>query len=164
MREKSLFVISESTKELQKLYYNQKRVHLQKRVKALLRILNNDDNSRQDLSNYLGVHLRTLERWMNRYKEGGLDGLLNDSPRREGSKIITSEIHKGLSKRVNDPHKSFLGYWDAQQWVKSEYNVDINYHTLRKYLIQHFGTKVKSPRKSHIKKDEKAVAFFKNAE
>ncbi len=160
----SLFAISESIKELQKLYYKQKTAHLQKRVKALIRIVNKDDNSRQDLSNYLGVHIRTLERWINRYKQGGLDGLLTDSPRREGSKIITSEIHKGLSKRVNDPYNSFLGYWDAQQWVKTEYNVDIKYHTLRKYLIQHFGTKVKSPRKSHIKKDEKAVAFFKNAE
>ncbi len=164
MRKKSLFVVSESAKELQKLYYNQKSVHLQKRVKAIIRLMNNDDDSRQDLSNYLGVHIRTLERWINRYKQDGLDGLLNDSPRREGSKIITAEIHKGLSKRVNDPHNSFLGYWDAQQWIKSEYHVEVNYHTLRKYLIQHFGTKVKSPRKSHVKKDEKAVAFFKNAE
>ena len=107
---KSIFAITESIKELQKVYYNQTRVHLQKRVKAIVRIKNNDDDSRKDLSNYLGVHIRTLERWINRYKQDGLDGLLNDSPRREGSKIITAEIHKGLSKRVNDPHNSFLGY------------------------------------------------------
>ena len=89
---------------------------------------------------------------------------MTDSPRRAGSNIITTEIHNGISNRVNDPHNSFLGYWDAHQWIKREYNVEVKYHRVREYMIQHFGTKVKTVRKSHIKKDEQAVAFFKNAE
>lgn len=76
------------------------------------------------------------------------------------SKIISQEIHLGLEKRANDPHNPFLGYWDAQDWVKKEYGVEIKYQRIREYLIQHFLTKTKSPQKSHIKKDKQAEEAF----
>ena len=44
------------------------------------------------------------------------------------SKIITDEIHQGLSRRVNSSEKPFLGYSDAKDWVLSEYGVEITYH------------------------------------
>ncbi|MCL5126869.1 hypothetical protein [Algibacter sp. L4_22] len=88
-----------------------------------------------------------------------MQGLLTDKPKKK-SKIITKEIHDGLSKRLNSNAHGFLGYWDAQQWVLSQYNVDVKYHLLRQYLIKHFKTKLKSPRKSHYKKDDQAVNTF----
>ena len=86
--------------------------------------------------------------------------MLMDKPKNKTSKIITPSIHKGLSQRVKDPHNPFLGYWDAQNWVKQEYGVDIKYQRIREYLIQHFKTKPKTPRKSHYKKDDKAEKAF----
>ncbi len=163
MGKKAELEIKEDLKELRSLSKSQKSLQKQKRIVALLRIKASKDETRQDLSNYLGVHIRTLERWVNRYKTGGIEGLLSDKPRRIGSKIISEEIHAGLAKRVNDPKNSFKGYWDAQQWIKREYGIEVKYQRVREYLIQHFGTKVKSPRKSHIQKDEGAVALFKNA-
>ena len=37
----------------------------------------------------------------------------------------------------------------------------MKYNTLRTYLIRHFGTKLRMPRKSHYKKDEQAIEAFK---
>ncbi len=37
----------------------------------------------------------------------------------------------------------------------------MKYITLVKYTKRHFGTKIKVARKSHVKKDEEAVATFK---
>ena len=37
----------------------------------------------------------------------------------------------------------------------------ISYTTLRNYMITNFKTKLKSPRKSHYKKDEQAIEAFK---
>jgi hypothetical protein len=37
--------------------------------------------------------------------------MLSDKPKNKKSKIITPEIHLGLSQRVNDPTNTFLGYW-----------------------------------------------------
>lgn len=63
------------------------------------------------------------------------------------SKIITLAIHKDLEQKVNDPHNPFLGCWDAQNWVKEEYGIDVKYHRIRQYLIKHFKTKLKTSRK-----------------
>jgi len=86
--------------------------------------------------------------------------MLLDKPKNKRSKIITTEIHQGLEQRAKDPQNPFRGYWDAQNWVKREYGVEIKYQRIREYLIKHFKTKTKSPRKSHIKKDKQAEEAF----
>ena len=86
--------------------------------------------------------------------------MLSDKARHIKSRILTKEIHQGLEKRVNTRDDPFLGYWDAVDWVNSQYGVSVSYHLLRYHLIKHFKTKLKSPRKSHYKKDDQAVTAF----
>jgi len=157
-------VIKESVLELRKLRLKQKSLSKQKRVDCLLYLKTSKFKTRQKLANYLSVHIRTQERWLVKYRLHGLDYLLADSSKVRKSKIITQEIHQGLEAKVNSSDASFLGYWDAQQWVNAQYNVQIKYHWLRQYLIKHFKTKLKTPRKSHYKKDQQAVdAFLKTS-
>jgi transposase len=160
MGKKANLDITETVLELKKLLLKQKTLKTEKRIKSLIAIKTGKFETRQAISDYLGVHIRTLERWLNNYKFGGIRELLIDKPKNKSSKIITPEIHNGLSQRVNDAHNPFLGYWDAQNWVKEQYNVDVKYHRIREYLIQHFKTKLKTPRKSHYKKDEEAEKAF----
>ena len=160
MSNKVEIIVKESDSELRKLKNNQTTLSKEKRIIALQRIKHCKDETRLSLANYLGVDRKTLRNWLKEYNEGGIEYMLEVRPRRQGSKIITQEIHDGLSDRLNDPKNSFLGYWDAQKWIEKEYGVEVKYHHLRKYLIQYFETKVKRPRKSHIKKDEGAVALF----
>jgi len=74
--------------------------------------------------------------------------------------VINSEIHKALAVKLNDSEEPLLGYRDAVLWVNNKYDLEIKYNTLRTYLIRHFKTKLKSPRKSHYKKDEQAIEAF----
>lgn len=160
MGKKATLDITESSSELKKLLLKQKSLKGEKRIKCLLEIKSSRFDTRQDLADYLLVHIRTLERWVNDYKDGGVALMLNDRPKNKQSKIITPAIHKGLEQRVNDPHNPFLGYWDAQNWVRQEYGIDVKYQRIREYLKQHFKTKLKTPRKSHYKKDEEAEKAF----
>jgi hypothetical protein len=159
----SIVQIKESLQELHSKKSQQTTLPMQKRILALIRLKSNHDETRQDLANSLFISKRTLERWITTYVESGMKGLLKEHTRVKNSKIISEDIHKGLGERVNDPKKAFKSYGDAQAWVESEYGVRITYHWLRKYMIKHFKTRVKRPRKSHVNKDDKAVAFFKNA-
>ncbi len=154
------FIIKESPSELVSLRKKQTVYRIEKRIIWLLELQKDKFKTREALAIYLNINLRTQERWLLRYISGGIDELLTDKPKNIGSRIITPEIHQGLSKRVNSSEQPFLGYWDAVQWVKNQYNVDVQYHNLRRYLIQHFKTKLKIPRKSHYKKDDKAVDAF----
>ncbi len=160
MGKKAFLDIKESILELKKLLSKQHTLKREKRLKSLLLIKTGKFETRQQVADGVSVHIRTLERWLRNYKEGGVDQMLSDKPKNKTSKIITAEIHNGLSQRVNDSHNPFLGYWDAQNWVKQQYGVDVKYHRIRQYLIQHFKTKLKTPRKSHYKKDDQAEKAF----
>lgn len=85
------------------------------------------------------------------YQQNGIEALLSYKAKHIKSRIITKEIHQGLEKRVNSRDHLFLGYWDAVDWVNSQYGVSVSYHLLRYHLIKYFKTKLKIPRKSHYK-------------
>ena len=154
--------IKESLSDLKKLRRNQTTLQKQKRAHALVCLKECKFATRQGLADHLGIHIRSLEKWVLQYKESEIEDLLSIKARRKSSKIITPSIHAGLKERVYDSSNPFRGYWDAKQWVEEQYGVMVNYHRIREYLIQHFNTKVKQPRKSHIKKEAQAKeAFFK---
>ena len=154
------FKIKESISELQLLRKDQLNFKYEKRLIWLQSILSKRFKTRKELAAYLDISPKSSERWTRKYIENGIDGLLSDKPKVITSRIITEEIHKGLEQRVNSSDNGFLGYWDAQNWVNQTYGIDVKYHLLRHYLIQHFKTKLKSPRKSHYKKDVDAEKAF----
>ena len=160
MKNPEEITIQESLAELKKLRSKQTTLTKQKRIDCLIYLKTSKFRTRQELANYLGIHIRTQERWLNKYKKNGLNNLLTDIPKNKPSKTITPEIHDALEAKVNNSEAPFLGYWEAQQWIEETFNVQIQYHWLRKYLITHFKTKLKSPRKSHYKKDEQAIEAF----
>lgn len=114
-----------------------------------------------ELANHLGVDYATVKRWLKQYREKGLTSLTQMKSGGKRPSVISSELHNKLSEKLNDSNNPLLGYWDAVLWVKSNHGIDLKYTTLREYLIRHFKTKLKEPRKSHYKKDEQAIEAFK---
>jgi len=116
------------------------------------------------VADHLLVKRKTIHSWLALYKVGGTAHLLDTGTRNKKSKIISKQIHEGLKEKLNDSQQALLGYWQAQQWVEQTYGIKVKYHQLRKYLIKHFKCKLKTGRKSHYKKDDKAAeAFLKTA-
>jgi len=72
----------------------------------------------------------------------------------------TQEIKK-LQQLMHTPENHIRGYKELQHWVKSEFNKEIKYNTLLKFMVAKFQTKVNVARKSHVKKDTAAVRPFK---
>ena len=107
MGRKAILEIKESDSELKKLLLKQKTLKAEKRLKSLLSIKSGKFETRQELADFLGIHIRTLERWLVNYKDGGVETMLTDKPKNKSSKIITPQIHKGLSQRVHDPNNRF---------------------------------------------------------
>lgn len=156
----SKLLVLESDQELIKLRKQQTDLKSEKRIECLRLLKSKRFSTQQETADYLGISRQTIVRWITGYNQGGIEGLLPKKTKNKKSKIITPEIHQGLANRVNSSDAPFLGYWDATEWVNAEYGVTIKYHWLRKYLIRHFKTKLKSPRKSHYKKDDQAIDAF----
>ncbi|WP_010523163.1 transposase [Aquimarina agarivorans] len=102
-----------------------------------------------------------MELWLKDYRDKGLAGLLIPvKEKQKRTRHVNKEIHEELEKRLNDPRLGFSSYVEALQWVNNTFETSIQYATLRNYMIEFFGTKIKQPRKSHIKKSEEAKVDF----
>jgi len=156
----STLEVKESILELKKLQKQQQTVKAEKRILCLLFLKTNKFTTQTLLAESLAISRQSLVRWLSLYRKAGIQGILLEPSRNKPSKIITPEIHQGLSEKVQEATSPLLGYLDAQRWVEEKYGVKVKYHWLRVYMIKHFKTKLKVPRKSHIKKDEKAITTF----
>lgn len=153
--------IKESVDSLKKMYFDEKNHRIRTRIKCLILLKEAKFKGQLELANHLSVDYATVKRWLKQYKEEGLKSLVTLKSGGQRRSAISPELHQSLSVKLNDSDKPLLGYWDAVLWVNDNHGLVIKYNTLRTYLIRHFKTKLKAPRKSHYKKNEQAIEAFK---
>jgi len=155
-------IIKESVSELKQLL-NKRSVTISSRIRMLIAIKSSEgeDLSKRKLGKLLGVSSSSIQIWRTLYEQGGLSFLLED--KRIGFKpsIISKEEHEKIEELLNNPTNGLRGYVELQDWIKKEFGKSIKYNTLLKYCGKHFESRAKVARKSHIKKDLKAVEDLK---
>lgn len=161
MGKKAIIHIKESVKELELLYKKTRKHKVKQRIKSLILTKTHKYSTRSELAQHLGINVKTLYVWTKTYKLSGLTTMINSTSGGSHNYIVSEEIKESLADKLNDSKDPLQGYNDAVEWVKNKHNTDINYHTLRSFMIVNFGTKLKQPRKSHYKKDEKVFEAFK---
>lgn len=117
--------------------------------------------SKRALMERVGASSQSIHTWRTNYKNGGLTLLLSHHKTGFKPPTFNNEEHKELEKILHNPTNNITGYVELNEWVLKEFNKQVKYNTLLKYCIKHFQSKVKVARKSHIKKDDDAVATFK---
>lgn len=160
MSYKSSIKIKEDIEFLRKRFKEARDSYVSQRVRSLMILKEHPDKRQSDIADELCIGYSTIKRWYKKYREHGFDEFIQ-LPETGGSKSrIPEHVHLALEEKLHNSTDPLLGYWHAVEWVKEEFNMDIKYHTLRQYLITHFKTKMKSPRKSHYQKDEQAIEAF----
>lgn len=156
--------ISESVEDLKLLKRQQTKMYLEKRASAILYLKQERFSNQIDLAHYLGVTQRAVQKWLSVYRKRGLDVLLSSKKRVIKSKFISKEMHDDLASKLKSIDSPLLGYSHAKDYLNTNYNLELGYHVVRDYLRNHLNSRIKRPRKSHVKKDEKAVdAFLKTS-
>ena len=154
------FNIKESIEDLRGMLKKQTSGKNMLKLNCLIHIKDKRFKTRQELCNFLGLNKRTQERWVNRYKRGGLSSYLAPTIRNTTAYLIPKDVQEGLKECVYDSKVGFSSYVQAQQWVKEQYGLELKYNTIRQFLINKYKTKIKQPRKSHIKKEIGAEEAF----
>lgn len=154
--------IKESVSELMFLQINQPLL-IVKRLLVLIVIKMHESTgiSKNALSLQTGVNHNSIVKWRKMYQEGGIEKLIVHGRKGPKSKLFTAEEHEQLSSHLHNPSNGINGYKELLAWVNRTMNKQLKYSTLVGYVKKHFGTKIKVGRKSHIKKEEKAVEAFK---
>lgn len=164
MSHASKIVIKETKKELDSTYHKIKNQRVKLKIKALIIFKEGNFKSQENLASNLCIGKATLERWLKKYAEEGFEEYKREPTRGKPKTLVSPSLHIALEKKLKDSENPLQSYLDAVKWVKETHHIELKYHTLRNYLIKHFKTKLKVPRKSHYKKDDQAIeAFFKTA-
>lgn len=155
------FQVKESPSHLRDLIRREHHPKNVLRLQSLLHIKEKTFTKQVELAQHLGYGVRSMELWLKDYKEGGLESmLLKPKGKQKRKRKVSAEVHQGLCERLHDAESGFHSYVQALDWVNTTYGVDYKYTTLREYMIEFFGTRIKRPRKSHIKKTEQATTDF----
>ena len=153
--------IKESLSTLKKLRKKEKNRKKNLRLLSLILTKEKRFSRRVDLAEHLGVNIDTLNKWTKKYKESGLEGLITLNCGGKRREVVPKSIHKAIENKLNDSKAPLQGYTDAVSWIEQEFGYQIKYHTVRAFMVRNFGSKLKTPRKSHYKKDEVAFETFK---
>ncbi len=160
MPTQSKITVTETPQALKNLLQASTNHWVKLKIRSLLLLQSGKLKRQKDIASHLSIGYSTIKEWYRDYSQNGIDTFLIIKAKGKPKSLISSEVHEALKLKLNNSNDPLLGYWDAVLWVKKHYQLDIKYATLRKYMITHFGTKLKSPRKSHYKKDEQAIEAF----
>jgi transposase len=151
-------IVKESTKELKSI--QRQKPSYYSRIQMLLLIKSGKFITKDALAEALKVSTQSVHIWRTKYNEGGIARLLEDKRGGKPAKI-TGHIHQRLSTRLNNSKEGFKSFVEIQQWLKENFGIEMQYQALNKYVKRKFGARPKVARKSHINKDDSAVALFK---
>lgn len=154
--------VKESLSELKRLHKTASLL-IRPRVKMLIEMKKAGQAgiSKRALMDVVGASSQSIHTWRTNYKNGGIDLLVAHNKKGFKPSVFTSQEQLKIAAVLRNPQNGLQGYKELQQWVKEEFNKQVKYNTLLKYCILHFKAHSKVARKSHIKKDEQAVATFK---
>jgi transposase len=117
--------------------------------------------TKSTLMQRVGVCGQSINNWRKAYREGGLSQLLSHKKTGFKPSVFTGDEKAALGTLANNQKNGIVGYVELKRWVKENFDKDVKYITLVKFMQHNFKTKIKVGRRSHLKKDVKAVETFK---
>jgi transposase len=145
--------IAETLETLQRRLRRETDLRLKARLHLLVLIQASDAQTQVEAAERLAVHPNTVWRWLQTYREGGLEGLLTLSRRGAptGQRTLPAPVFDALKRRLTDP-EGFASYIEVQQWLKGEFDLEVPYKSVHKLVRYRLKAKLKAPRPHHDKK------------
>lgn len=153
--------IKESVKDLKQLLRQQKIVSSKERIQLLYLLKTQQAKTVEDAARLLGRHRITLQKWLRRYRDSGLDGLLESKTRFGRPRAIPTWAEVALLKRLQE-RQGFDGYQEICDWLETHLGIKAKYKTVHQLVHYRLQSSPKIPRPvSNEQSKERTVAFKK---
>lgn len=152
--------IGESPATLKTLLGQQKTARGKERVQALYLLKTKQVETVQQLAVVLGRNRVTVQRWLQKYRMGGLDKLLEVSQSKGRPMIIPEEAIEIIKQELLDP-EGMMRYGEVQTWMKAVLGIEASYHVVHNLVRYKLKAKLKTPRPRSSKQDPEALLTFK---
>jgi transposase len=146
-------VITEDLQGLNQRLRKERDPERKRRLQMLALFKSDSPPTRKQVAEHLAVSRNTIARWLSWYESGGIDRLLTNQQagRKPGQRLLPQPVLSAVERRLND-HRGFGSYLEVQQWLASEFGLEVNYKSLHGLLRYRLQAKLKAPRPEHPKK------------
>ena len=152
--------IKENAEYLEKTLKNARNASHKERLQILWWLKSGQVRSHQELGQRLARNPSTITRWLQKYRQQGLAGLLEIKKPPGQVATINGEVLEALKARLNSP-EGFGSYGEIVSWLWENHQLKVSYRMVH-YLVRYkLGCKLKVPRPYSFKQDQKAIELFK---
>jgi putative transposase len=152
--------ITESLDILKHLLKSQTTAQGKERLQMLYWLKSGQLKTRQDLAHRLDRDESTIYRWLQRYRQRGLDGLLNVKAPPGKTPQIRGSVLEQLKQRLSQP-EGFASYGAIQDWLAQTCGLNIPYSTVYRTVRSRLKAKLKVPRPRSQAVDEQHQQTYK---
>ena len=162
MPKKKIYEVSESAEQLIDMIKKEREGRFRDRLRMLRFLKTGEAKTMTRAAELCNVSFLAATEWFRRYELGGIRELLHLRTVPGRSRAVTGEVAECLRKRLSEP-EGFGSCDEMRIWLKENHNLDIPYKTVHKTVRYHLKGSPKTPRPSHIKKNEEEVREFKDS-
>jgi len=122
--------IKETKVQLRDILSKQKNAISYKKIQALYLMKTGQVDTVTAVSELLGVHRVTVQKWFKKYRDQGIDGLLISKKSTGRPSVVSQSTLSDLEEKLNHSAHSFKSYEDVYEWLQQKHGVDANYKTI----------------------------------
>jgi transposase len=152
--------IKESVKELRRLLKQQKTALNHAKVQALYLLKIEIAETVRYLAVMMGRSESTIHSWLQLYRLGGLEKLLEEHPKTGRPKKLKIETVAKLQQELFQP-EGFNSYGEIQHWLLACQDVRLSYPTVHRLVRYELAAKLKEPRPYHEYQQPGVVEVFR---
>lgn len=152
--------ITESEAELKKRLQYVREAVQQEKLQMLWWIKSGQVKQQQEIGQRLGRDSSTVTRWLQKYRRGGLQELLQIKKAPGAKRILSDRVLADLQEHLNRP-EGFSSYGAIVEWLQEKHGLTVEYGTVYDWVHNRLGAKLKAPRPRSYRQDEVEVETFK---
>lgn len=153
--------ITESAETLKKLLKNASTPQEKERIQTIYWLKTKTVETVKQIAIMLGRNRVTVQKWLRKYRTGGLNLLLEPKNNPGGRPTsISPKIIAKLQEELKNP-EGFQSYGEIQLWLRTCFGIDVAYRTVHELVRYKLKAKLKVPRPLHIKQNKEAKENFK---
>lgn len=109
------------------------------RLQVLYWLKQDNAPSISTIAQAIGKHRSTVQTWLSKYREGGIELMLEIGKSLGGVRVIPQWAEDALAKRLEQEDEGFRSYSEVQEWLRETLGIEAEYHAvyqMTRYRLQ----------------------------
>ena len=152
--------ITETEAELKQRLRHAKTASDKERLQLLYLLQSGQAKTVQAAATLLARHRITVQKWLHRYRRGGLEAMLAHTPRTGRRQSIPQWAQAALNKQLHES-AGFNSYGEICQWLETQLGITAPYKTVHQWVPYRLQAAPKVARPVSTETSEAKVEAYK---